>query len=371
MNDPLNRLYRTKLMLLATILTAVGVALLVLAKWVEGNQPLHWLTNWPITDLGSALFTTGLVVVAFEYVDGRDSDERASQRLRGVLKSEAPAIRDAVIDGFAFKREDLARVATPETLDQIIRNSLALRLGDEDFATEIYDDVRDQAVRASERWHGAQISIRLTMVRDAPAGRIPSFVATVRWEYSVIPQHPSRRFVVVSDRDEYRELAQDPATTSAWFIRPNVGVDAGERVAFELVQFQVDGEDRPIRRASRKGGQTYTVNLERDTVQAQRPVIITYTYRTLVARNGHLLHFDIEQPTRGIRVELDYSETDIDYVKLVDFIASSKKSRIVQTPATVPGKSIGVEFDGWLMPRSGVAFVWVLETQGEGHSKAS
>lgn len=277
-----------------------------------------------------------------------------------MFRSEAPAIRDAVIDGFAFKGDDLARVATPETLDQIIRNSLALRLGDAAFAGEVYDDIRDQAIRAAERWHNAKIAIRLSMDRGTTCGRTPGFVATVRWECSVVPRHQTRRFVAVSDRDEYRELAQDPAVTSAWYIRPKAHVDAGERAAFELVQFQV-GEDRPIRRTARRGGRTYAVRLERDVVEAERAVIISYTYRTVVSRNGHLLHVDIEQPTRGISVELDYSDTDISYVKILDSIASSKRSRLLQTPSTVPGKSIGVEFDGWLMPRSGVAFVWVLE----------
>lgn len=47
-------------------------------------------------------------------------------------------------------------------------------------------------------------------------------------------------------------------------------------------------------------------------------------------------------------------------MKVVDFIASTKKSRLVESPAAIAEKSIGVDFDGWLMPRSGLAFVWVL-----------
>ena len=55
-------------------------------------------------------------------------------------------MRDAVIDGFAFEPEDLARVATPATLDVIASNVLALRLGDSAFAQEIYEDLRDRAI---------------------------------------------------------------------------------------------------------------------------------------------------------------------------------------------------------------------------------
>jgi len=66
-------------------------------------------------------------------------------------------MRDAVIRGFAFDDEDLARVASSETLDDIIQNSLALRLGDKTFAEEVYQDIRDQAIRASERWLNAKV----------------------------------------------------------------------------------------------------------------------------------------------------------------------------------------------------------------------
>lgn len=362
MHDPLQRLYRTKLALLATILTAAGLGLLLAERWLRATGTMPWLQAWPLTDLGSALFTTGLVVVAFEYVDGQDSEERATARLHRVIQSEAPAIRDAVIDGFAFKQDDLARVATPETLDQIIRNSLALRLGDATFAEEIYTDIRDQAIRASERWHDAKIAIRLSM--DRGSERAPRFVVTVRWDYTVVPRQATRRFAAVSDKDEYRELAQDPAATSAWYIRPTSGIEAGARESFELVQFSVDGEARPVRRSARKDGQVYSVNIGKDTVEAGQPVDISYTYRTLTSQRGHLLHFDIEQPTRGIDIELDYSDCGIGQISVLDFFASSKHTQISRTPDTVPGKSVSVHLDGWVFPRSGVAFVWALEDEG-------
>ena len=102
MRHLLDQLYKTKLQLLAVILTVSGVALLVVAHWIDVSHPPHWLTNLPLTDLGSALFTTGLLAVAFEYIDRKDGESRTRQQLREVLRDEAPAIRDAVYDGFAF-----------------------------------------------------------------------------------------------------------------------------------------------------------------------------------------------------------------------------------------------------------------------------
>lgn len=136
MRDVLDQLYQTKLQLLAVLSTVGGVALLLLARWAEATAEVSWLATLPLTDIGSALFTTGLLAVAFEYIDRRDGDERANQRLRQVLREEAPTVRDAVVDGFTFNADSLKNVASPELLNRIARNALALRLGDQALAED-------------------------------------------------------------------------------------------------------------------------------------------------------------------------------------------------------------------------------------------
>lgn len=363
MHDPLERLYRTKLALLATLLIVTGLSLLVFARWVHSQTAWQWLSHWPLTDIGSGLFTTGLLGVALQYFDGQDSEERATARLERVIHGATPAMRDAVISGFAFEPEDLARVATPETLDSIAVNALAMRLGDATFAGEIYTDLREQAIGIPERLENARIAIGLSMDRSTPKGRAPMFVTTVRWEYELIPKHHTRRFVCLSDRQEFRELAADNEATSAWFIKPQPGLDAADQEAFELVEFSVAGEPRPIRRSAKQGSQTYTVNIGKEVVDAGQPVTVTYTYRTLTPIHGHLLQLRVDQPTRGLNVELDYSDCGLAYVNVLDFIASGRAATVSQSPKSLPGGLVSVDYDGWVFPRSGVAFVWVGEDE--------
>jgi hypothetical protein len=110
--------YRTKIALLATVLISGGLSLLIFGDWVQHQVGWHWLVDWPLADVGSGVFTTGLLGVAWQYVGGRDSEVRDSERLKRVLNESAPAMRDAVIRGFAFEPDDLARVATPAVLDR-------------------------------------------------------------------------------------------------------------------------------------------------------------------------------------------------------------------------------------------------------------
>lgn len=245
MHDPLQRLYRTKLALLATLLLVAGLALLFFARWLGTISGWTLLRSWPIADVGSALFTTGLLGVALQYFDGQDSEVRATQRLERVIGAATPAMRDAVT-----------------------------------------------------------------------------------------------------------------VATSAWYLRPQPGIDAAAKDSFELLDFTVDGEPRTIRRSSKQDSQTYSVNIGREAMDAGKAVHVAYTYRTVLPVGGHRLLLRVDQPTRGLAVELDYSDTELSEVQVMDFISSSQKTRIGKSPASVPGKVVSVEFDGWVFPRSGVVFVW-------------
>lgn len=362
-HDFRQRIYQLKVTIVALVSLGIGVGLQFVARYVANRHNAGWLSMLPISDIGGTLFAAGLFGIVWDYFDGRDREERETERLTRVLEDSAPAIRDAVVRGFALESEDLKRVATPELLDDIATNALALRLKDRTFAAEVYADVRDQAVRAPERWHDVHASIRLSSIDERNTSGVPQFLVTVRWEYSVVPSHSIQRFACVSDRDEYHELIEQVPATVSWFMTPRPGFVASSRDAFELVRYTVAGADRPIRRSERKTGQTYSVTIGEDAVREGKTVQISYVYKTITPQSGHLLYFDVEQPTRNISVDFDYNDTDISHVSVLDLVASSKTTRVQQLPASVQNKSINVDFTGWVFPRTGFAFVWTLANE--------
>ncbi len=302
MRNVREQLYATKVALLAVLFTFVGLLALVAGAVPNLPHGWHWLHEAVTQNIAMALFTTGLVVVAFTYIDGKDKEARDAERIGHAVEDKAPAIVQAVLDGLTASPDNMKLLAADQQ-DQLIRNALAARLGDTGFATEVYDDIRDQAVRAAERWHDLNVEIRLSplpMGRGSTAGA-PSgshtglFSVTVRCEYTVVPRHATRHFVCVSDKQEYRELTAEPGSTSAWFLSPRPGVDTSTREAFELVQFTVDGQ---------------------------------------------------EQPTRGIQVDLDYRYVDITAISVIDPIASNPPGTITRSPKNVPGRTMNVEFEG-------------------------
>jgi hypothetical protein len=370
MHDLLSRLYRTKMILTCLVMVLFGAALIVV-----GNQLQHdakgWITLVPFNEFGGILVGAGLLSIWLDRLLRREQSAIDDLRLRTLFREEAPAMRDAVLEAFAAGTEDLARVATPEKLDQIITNSLSLRLGDEQFASEVYADIRDQAIGAGERWYDATLSIDLqplSMDRGAPKGSASPrrlsdahFAVAVRWEYTTIPNHAERRFVCLSDRQEYAELVAQRGASSAWYFKEFDNVEANSREAFELLQFSVDGVERTIRRSERRTAQTYAANVGSEQVKAGQPVTVSYTYRTLADRHGHLLFFDIEQPTRDLSVDFNYGGCGIASVSTLDLVPSVRPTRIERSPAVLTDSTIRVELEGWIFPRSGIAFVWSLD----------
>ncbi|TDD62054.1 hypothetical protein E1263_05435 [Kribbella antibiotica] len=361
MRDPLQRLYQTKLALLAVIFVVVGAGLLVVVHW-PGLLPA-WTSGLPLTDLGSALFTTGLVVIAFEYVDGRDSEERADARLRATIRSEAPAIREAVIRGFAVESDDLKRVATPELLDQIAENSIGLRFGDRDFAREVYSDIRDQAIKAEERWYDAKVQIDIGVPSDPGPVRVPLFDVTVRWEYTVVPHHRFRRFAAVSDGARYDELASQSGDTSVWFHGPVEGLVATDPSAFSLQRFTVDGHARQITRTEDATVQIYAVDVGAEVVADAQPVVVSFTFTTRIAQAGHVLRFDTDRPTRGLAVEMNYDDAGISRMRMFDYTAPGARRPLIDESASPTGQRLRFSHDGWLFPRSGLLFTWTLDRE--------
>ncbi|HYQ63487.1 hypothetical protein [Actinophytocola sp.] len=288
-------------------------------------------------EIGSTLFTAGLLAVALEYLDRQDAEVRATERLRKIFDEKTPALRDAVYDGLAFNTDVLKAHASPETLDRVIRNSLSVRLGDEALAADVYTDLYQQVVRAPERHRDARVSISLSPWDDGPAsGHGSMFVASVRWEYRVTPTTARRHFTCVSDLAEYRRLVGE-GKDSIWYFEPVAGLTAGSPQVFELAQFTADGKPLPIRQRTQADHQIYTTELRPEHLGHE--IKLAFTYRVLVQKHGHLLYLDIAKPTRGLSVELNYAHAGIRHVNALDFIASARQPHTLRSPKSLPGRS--------------------------------
>lgn len=359
------RLRKTKAAFLATALTLAGVLLIMLNGWLSGLNlgEWAWLHALPLGELGGTLFGAGLLGTLFEYSFRKDQEAATTRQFRQIIHDEAPAMRDAVIEGFRFNTDDLERIATPKLLDELAVNSLGMRFGDAAFGREVYGDIKHQAITAEERWYDARVDATLGIPRVRSIAPNPFFDLLVRWEYTVVPKHRFRKFAVVSDRQRYDQMVAERGETSVWFKPAGTKLDVTDLDNFALIEFMVDGEPLKITRTTDEHGQVYTVDVGEAVVEAEQPVVMSFTYRSRLRRDGHMVHFDVDRPTKGFELELNYQDAGIAKMKLVDFISSTRRARVSEAPDVAGVKKYTMSYDGWVLPRAGVAFVWILEDE--------
>ena len=355
----LHRLRRLKAALLAVSFTLAGILLMMLNAWLSPLQlgDWQWLHALPLGELGGTLFGVGLLSTFFEYAFRRDQERAVTERFRQTIREEAPALRDAVIEAFRFDRQDVARIATPELLDDLARTSLGLRFGDPAFGREVYADIRHQAMAAEERWYDARVDATLGIPRGRSTAPTPFFDLRVRWEYTVTPRHRFRKFAVVSDRQRYDQLVAECGETSVWYRRPVPGLAVSNPEVFALEQFTVNGTPVPFTRQVEEVSQVYTVDLGEQVIQQEQAVVVSFSFRTRTLRSGHVVHLDIDRPTRGLDVELRYDPEQVGQMRILDFASIGEGGRLTQVPNT---PTLRYRYDGWLFPRAGMVFVWTL-----------
>lgn len=359
--SPIHRLRRAKAALLAVSLTLAGVLILMGNAWL-GQINLGawaWIKAVPLGELGGALLSAGLIGSIVDYSARRDQDEATSRRFRQILSEQAPTIRDAVIEGFRFDTADVRRIATPQLLDELAENSLGLRFGNADFGREVYRDIRHQAISAEERWYDARIDATLGIPRGRSYAPTSFFDFRVRWDYTVVPKHRFRSFVIVSDRARYEQLAAERGPTSVWFHRPTPGIDITNPELFSLDHFSVDGKPLAIQRHVDAVSQSYVVDLGEAAVSQAKPVVVSFAFHTRVPRDGHVVHINIDRPTRGLAVDMRYDD-EISRLRLMDFASRGDGGHISDDPAA---RSSHYRYDGWLFPRAGLVYAWTLTAE--------
>ena len=89
-----------------------------------------WAHALPLGELGGTLFGAGLLGTLFEYTFRRDQEESTVERFREIIREQAPAMRDAVVEGFAIHPDDLKRVPGQQCAGGVFRPD-AQRAGSE------------------------------------------------------------------------------------------------------------------------------------------------------------------------------------------------------------------------------------------------
>lgn len=222
---------------------------------------------------------------------------------------------------------------------------------------------------AEERWYDARVDATLGIPRGRSTAPTPFFDLRVRWEYTVTPRHRFRKFAVVSDRQRYDQLVAERGETSVWYKPPDPQLPVTNEDAFALLSVSVDGNELPIEHMTDASGQTFIVDLGDEVIRAGEPVVMSFTYRSRLRRDGHMVHFDVDRPVKGFSLDISYQDAGISRVKLVDYLSSTHSTRVAELPDITGDTTYHVGYDGWVLPRAGVTLVWTLDEEEQATNK--
>lgn len=105
--------------------------------------------------------------------------------------------------------------------------------------------------------------------------------------------------------------------------------------------------------------QSYVVDLGEAAVSQAKPVVVSFAFHTRVPRDGHVVHINIDRPTRGLAVDMRYDEA-ISRLRLMDFASRGDGGHVSDDPAA---RSSHYRYDGWLFPRAGLVYAWTLTAE--------
>ncbi|MCK2241236.1 MULTISPECIES: hypothetical protein [unclassified Crossiella] len=358
-SGPLQQLHRTKLALIAILLTVTGMGLLFLSK-LEPIKQLYW---FPVEEFGQTLMGTGLVSTLLIYFDYRDYIERLIQLLEALLAQQVPAIKQSVIDGFAAAPREFSRTATPDALDEMIESSLAVRLKNPPLAADLTQKFRRQVEHSTVTSSDTRVSIVLTPWTEGPAhGLGAMFVAEFTWEHYISALPTEENFWCVSDRTTRQQATRDPANAGVWLLDPTSGISAASPEAFELVRYAVNGTAQKIVVVRGDSQQFHSVTLDHNHTRGERGFHLSYKYRALLQQHGHL-YLALTKTSDGLQVNLTHQDCDIAHIRVADYVSSLNPARVYTSPAGARIPEVSVGCDGWVYPGSGVTFTWALKRE--------
>lgn len=363
----LQTIYHLKLWRILLILILVSIICYALSIWVQGNnipQYLTFLRFIPWASLATTSLGVAIISLVYEWIVRNETDQKLDEVLTQHFQDQAKLINTQIPRAMLTTPEVMRNVLDSDVIDDVIRNSLEIRLEDSQLAKEAYESFLGHLLSHEERRRNYRCNIYLaatksTEIPDEITHRYYDGFIDVR--YDSLLQKDTFQFTCVETMEEYNDLLKDPHWELRWIAEPTK--DFPKEVAFDVESVHVGGLLLNIRREEANG--KYVIVADHLELKSMLGQIVTiyYRYKVKIKKRGHLLMIHMPCPTHNVVVELDYAHTDIHFVNVLDFFVSQKKPAIRYIPSLKKHHRIEVEVNDWVFPKGGVVFVWVLKAE--------
>jgi hypothetical protein len=247
------------------------------------------------------------------------------------------------------------------TLDEIAVASLAARFGDYALARDWHSTLMSQFSEHVNRRHDHRCRIKLVPV----AGHEPSEVRTyffdayVDLRYNTTLTQSVFQFGVVPDVTEYEREIEHGGWEFLAIAEPTIELPVLDERVFHLERLRINGASLDIESRLADDRVSYIARGDALDELVGSDVVIDYEYRLKVQKRSHVYVQYVEVPTRNVSIEFDVGQTDIQFVNVFDFFVGRDSPLITPPESAKLTRSVQIELNEWVFPKSGVLFGWV------------
>lgn len=364
---PAQRIYGLKItivllgMLILTILLFVGDGLAV----AHPQESWSWFRRIPWEALGSAALSVVLIAFGYEWYVRRESREELDDTLENFSGRLRAQLAQDTQRALVMNPQLIKELMNDSMIDQIVLAGLERKVGDALLARESYENLLAQLLGYDRKFTNYRCKITMTPISKSYDDTVSAlyYEAYVDLRYDTQLLRTDHWFTAVNTIEEYNRLLLDPAWELRCVRPPTRTFPAGDERAFTLHFVRINGTDLAIGKGERDGFNGYVARQDDLANLVGNSVTFEYRYSTKIEKTGHVYMQNVIVPTKNVAIEFDYSLVDIGRVNVFDFFVSRRKPSIKMTRSPDDPRSVGLELDDWVFPKSGALFSWVLSSE--------
>lgn len=351
-----------------TINFYVGYIVLILMH-VQVASGWLWLDVVPWESLASACLGSFLVAFAYEWFIRKETDAELTQTLDRYFQSHEQVIGSEIARAMLINRDVMKDILSSHVVDDVIRAGLEVRLGDAQLARDVYDSQLSQILTYKERRSNFRCNVYLAPLKNGGVSeevKLKYYEAYIDVRYDAYLYLDAFHFTCVASIDDYWDLLRHSGH-ELWMTEPTREFPNLDVSVYDVESITVSTQTMNIPLNIRREtiGNQFVITADHVQLASMigQQVKVYYRYKVKLQKRGHLFMTHIPCPTHNVVVELDYADTDIHFVNVLDFFGCKIKPRILYIPSEKKRHRVEVEANGWVLPMSGIVFAWVLRSE--------
>lgn len=336
----------------------------------KNPERFGWLYFFPFKAFAESCLVSLILIIVFTTLIYRELEKKICEAIEKKINDQSKVFTQPISQSLPINKQTLEERFSSSEIEDLIRTGLQIKMKDENLGNDISNGLLRKVIGYEERWQNYRYKASLSLIKDDDISediKTKYFQAYIDLRYETLLKKSEFIFVCASTVEEFNKLIGDPSYQERWHfpITKEFPSPHADETAFNVRYFNVDGVDLNIRRELKPSENKFVIICDHPDLNKKLNSLVTihYRYETKILKRGHLFKINLVCPTKGVTMELDFANTDIHYVNILDFFVSNENPIIRYIPSREKPHRVEVELNELILPKGGVAFVWVLKQE--------